>query len=460
VSKKRNLKRGAQRPFRFCIISLGCAKNTVDANGMAVLLLRAGYRSTDDPKNADYVIVNTCGFINPAREESLETLRDLAGALKSGQKLIAAGCWAQRQPDVLVKNVPQINGVIGTRVWAEIVPFLQNLDAEHNQSTQVFVERLLSTMPEEANAPGYAISGASSFLKIADGCNRTCSFCAIPAIKGQHVSRTMQSILRDARELQSLGVQEINLIAQDTTYYGYDLGVRDGLAQLLERMVVEVPEVPWIRILYAFPGFVSPRLIETIARNRQILPYIDIPLQHAHPEVLRRMKRPADIAEVRRTIAKLRHAMPDVAIRTTLIVGFPGETEEEFQVLLDFIKEMEFDRVGVFTYSHEMGTSAGKLRDDVLPEVKQARREMLMITQQAISQVRNRKLIGQRLQVLLEGEGDDLTVGRSYRDAPEIDGMVLIQDKLTPGHMVTVEVTEALEYDLMAKVVSDTHYSR
>jgi ribosomal protein S12 methylthiotransferase len=460
VSKKRNLKGGAQRPFRFCIVSLGCAKNTVDANGMAVLLLRAGYRSTDNPKNADFVIVNTCGFIHPAREESLETLRDLAGSLKSGQKLIAAGCWAQRQPDVLLQNVPQINGVIGTRVWTEIVPFLQNLSANHNQSTQVFVERPLATMPEEADAPGYAISGPSAFLKIADGCNRTCSFCAIPAIKGQHVSRAMKSILHDARELQSLGVQEINLIAQDTTYYGYDLGVRDGLAQLLEQMVVEIPEVPWIRLLYAFPGFVSPRLIETIARNPQILPYIDIPLQHAHPEVLRRMKRPADIAEVRQTIAKLRDAMPDVAIRTTLIVGFPGETEKEFQVLLDFVKEMEFDRVGVFIYSHEKGTSAGKLRDDVLQEVKQSRRETLMITQQAISQARNRNLIGQRLQVLLEGEGDNLTVGRSYRDAPEIDGMVLIPGKLTPGHMVTVEVTDALEYDLVAKIVSDAHYSR
>jgi ribosomal protein S12 methylthiotransferase len=455
VRKASSRKRGVKRPFRFYILSLGCAKNTVDANGMAILLQRAGFRPTEDLQNADYVIVNTCGFIHPAREESLETLRDVAGSLHRNQKLVAAGCWAQRQPEVLLKNVPRLNAVIGTRSWTGIASLLQDLSAGQFQSAHVLVEKHLSAMPEDADAPGYAVSGISAFLKIADGCNRTCAFCAIPAIKGRHVSRSISAILQDARELQAMGVKEINLIAQDTTFYGQDLGMDDGLAELLEQLVNTIPEVPWIRILYAFPGYISPRLIEVIARYPQILHYIDIPLQHAHPDVLRRMRRPDDVSEVRRTIANLREVMPDVAIRTTLIVGFPGETEAEFKTLVDFVREMQFDRVGVFVYSHELGTSAGRLDDDVPPDVKQARREALMVEQQQISLSRNARFIGQRLQVLLEGMGDDLTVGRSFRDAPEIDGMVLIPERLAPHQMVTVEVTEALEYDLMAKVVAN-----
>jgi ribosomal protein S12 methylthiotransferase len=456
VNKKRYDRRGAKRPFRFCILSLGCAKNTVDSNGMAVLLKRAGYYATDDPALADYVIVNTCGFIHPAREESLETLQALADSLKTSQKLIAAGCWAQRQPDVLLEKVPHLDAVLGARTWTDIVPLLQHLSSGQVKSTQVLVEEQLTAMPEDADAPGYAISGRSAFLKIADGCNRSCAFCAIPAIKGRHVSRTMEAILHDAQQLQARGIQEINLIAQDTTYYGYDFGLRDGLAQLLESMVKEIPEVPWIRVLYAFPGFVTPRLIDTITHHPQILPYIDIPLQHAHPGVLRRMRRPDDVDEVRLTIKNLRESMPDIAIRTTLIVGFPGETEAEFQVLMGFVKEMQFDRVGVFAYSHEDGTNAGSMDDDVPSDVKHARREALMLAQQDISLAKNRRLIGYRMPVLLEGVGDDLTVGRSYRDAPEIDGMVLIRDILEPGQMVTVEVTDAGVYDLVAKVVNDS----
>lgn len=454
MRKDRFQKRGEKRPFSFCLVTLGCAKNTVDANGMAILLQRAGFQSVQDPKKADFVIVNTCGFILPAREESLETLKELSETLSRNQHLVAAGCWAQRQPDVLLENVPRLDAVIGTRTWTEIVPLLQNLSAGQAKSAQVWVEKQLATMPEAADAPGYVVSGLSAFLKIADGCDRGCSFCAIPAIKGRHVSRSVQAILSDAQELQSLGVKEINLIAQDTTYYGHDLGMDEGLAQLLEQMVKAVPEVPWIRILYAFPGFVTPRLIEVIARYPQILPYIDIPLQHAHPDILRRMRRPDDVDEVRHTIENLRAAMPDVAIRTTLVVGFPGETEAEFQALLDFVKEMQFDRVGVFVYSHEMGTTAGKMDDDVPADVKEARREALMVAQQQISLARNASFIGRRLEVLLEGCGDELTVGRSFRDAPEIDGLILIPEILKLDQMVTVEVTEALEYDLVAQVVT------
>lgn len=453
MKKRNSRKRGAPRPFSFYIMSLGCAKNTVDANGMAHLLRRAGYRATAEPKSADFIIVNTCGFILPAREESLETLQALASTLRPQQKLVAAGCWAQRQPDVLLESIPRIDAIIGTRSWTQIVPLLHNLSTSSTVAPRVLVESKLSAMAEDVGAPGYVVSGISSFLKIADGCNRACAFCAIPSIKGHHISRSIEAILHDASELQSLGVKEINLIAQDTTYYGTDLGLKDGLVTLLEQLVSAIPEVPWIRVLYAFPGYVTPGLIDVIARYAQILPYIDIPLQHANPDVLRRMHRPHDMDEVRRTIMHLRDAIPDVAIRTTLITGFPGETDEEFRDLVNFIQEVKFDRAGVFIYSHEAGTAASRLADDVPMEVKHARREALMVAQQAISLERNASFVGRRLQVLLEGTGDNLTVGRSFRDAPEIDGLVLIPEIIQPDRMVTVEVTEALEYDLVAHVV-------
>jgi ribosomal protein S12 methylthiotransferase len=231
------------------------------------------------------------------------------------------------------------------------------------------------------------------------------------------------------------------------------MGLQDGLAQLLEQMLVEIPDVPWLRLLYAFPGFVTPRLIDVIAQSPQVLPYIDIPLQHAHPDVLRRMRRPDDIDSVRRLVEDLRAAIPDIALRTTFIVGFPGETEAQFFTLLDFVNAMRFDRVGVFTYSHENGTAAARFPDDVPPKVKEERREALMLTQQSISPRKNTALIGKRLDVLLEGTGDGVTVGRSYRDAPEIDGVVLIREELRPNRLVTVKITDALEYDLIGRVV-------
>lgn len=446
-------RRGVERPFRFSVTSLGCPKNTVDANGMAVLLQHAGYKATLDPQQADVVIVNTCGFIDSARRESLETLQDLAARLRPNQSLVAAGCWAQREPEALLAAVPELAAVIGTRSWTGIVPLVHQLLATRESDILSLIEDTAIALPENAGAPGYAVSGSSAFLKIADGCSRRCAFCAIPAIKGPNVSRTMDAILQDARQLQEMGVLEVNLIAQDTTFYGYDLGLKEGLADLLERLVVEVPDIPWLRILYAFPGYVTSRLIDVIAQHPQVLPYIDIPLQHAHPDVLRRMRRPADVDDVRRMVAQLRAAMPEIALRTTLIVGFPGETEAEFQTLLDFVNEMRFDRVGVFTYSHEAGTAAATFADDIPPEVKEERREAIMLAQQAISLRRNRSQVGRRLTVLLEGVGDGLTVGRSYRDAPEIDGLVLIHEVLEPHRMVTVEVTDALEYDLIARVV-------
>jgi len=438
---------------RFYIASLGCPKNTVDSSGMAVLLQRAGYEATQQPTEADVVIVNTCGFIGPARAESLEYLQELAEQSRGDQKVVAAGCWAQREPEKLLELVPELDAVIGTRTWQALPALLAEL--RQRPERLIHTEQRRAVLPEEAGAPGYALSGPSAFLKIAEGCSRQCAFCAIPLIKGPTVSRSMESILEDAARLQELGVLEINLIAQDSTFYGYDLGMEDGLAFLLERLVERVPRVPWLRVLYAFPGYVTPHFVDVMAEYPQVLPYVDIPLQHAHPDVLRRMRRPSDVGKVRRTVETLRERIPQVCLRSTFIVGYPGETEEEFLALLEFIEDMRFDRVGVFKYSHELGTPAAELEDDVPAEVKDARLDALMVAQQRISLEKNRDLVGQELTVLLEGVGDGLTVGRSYRDAPEIDGLVLISEELAPQRFIRVRVSQAMVYDLVGEPVSE-----
>jgi len=445
----------------FYLISLGCPKNLVDSAGLATLLQRAGYVAADVPEQADLLIVNTCGFIESAREESRTVLQDLVQTRKPGQRIIAAGCYSQRCPQELAEIVPGIDGLIGTRRWMDILTVVERLDerAEERRTRDVApgpVCHVLETPAVGQDVPGMprvAVQGASAYLKLADGCRRSCAFCAIPLIKGPAVSRPPDAVLADAAWLAGRGVQEIILIAQDTTDYGRDLGIRNGLAELLDQLVDAVPQVAWIRLMYTYPDRVTGRLIETMARQPQILPYLDIPLQHAHPDVLRRMRRPPDVGRVQRTIERLRAAMPEIAIRTTFLVGFPGETEAEFQTLLGFVDEMEFDRVGVFAYSHEAGTPAARLEDDVPPEVKEERRERLMAIQQPISLARNQALVGQTLDVLVEGQGDGMSVGRSYRDAPEIDGLVLVQAELPVGQVVPVRITAALEYDLVGETL-------
>lgn len=434
------------RQKSFYLVSLGCPKNLVDSTGLATLLERAGYVAAESAEQADLLIVNTCAFIAPAREESLGVLRELVQGKRPGQRLIAAGCYAERSPQELAAALAGIDGFIGTRRWAEIVPFVSQVGIS---SPPPLVGEGRGKV--EPDVPRVAVQGASAYLKIADGCDHACAFCAIPLIKGRAVSRPPAAVLADARWLAERGVQEIILIAQDTTAYGRDLGLREGLAGLLEQLVARVPEVPWLRLMYAYPGRITQRLIETMARHPQILPYLDLPLQHAHPDVLRRMRRPADVEETRRTIERLRAAIPDIAIRTTFLVGFPGESETEFQTLLEFVAEMRFDRVGVFTYSHEAGTPAARLTDDVPPEVKEERRERLMAVQQSISLAKNQALVGRTLDVLIEGQGEGLSVGRSRRDAPEIDGLVLAQADLPVGHIVPLRITAALEYDLVGE---------
>ena len=430
----------------FYLVSLGCAKNTVDSDSMAVLLNRAGYQAVEKPTKAQILIVNTCGFIHDARQESLDELRTLARKKKKGQILIAAGCLTQRWSEMVVEKVPGIDAVLGTRRWMDIIEVIDQLLVEH--------PRVLYHLPEtpgvgrdERGVLRAAVQGTSAYLKIADGCRRPCAFCAIPLIKGNLVSRPLEAILDDALRLEKTGIQEIILIAQDTTDYGHDLGLKDGLVNLLQQMLAKT-QIPWLRIMYAYPGFVSDRLIELMASNQRVLPYLDIPLQHSHPETLRRMQRPANIDWVHKTIEKLRAAMPHIALRSTFIVGYPGETDIEFEDLLKFIQEVRFDRVGAFTYSAEIGTASYALGDSISPQVKQERFDRLMSIQTNISHAINRTFVGKTLDVLVEGSGQGIYIGRSYRDAPEIDGLVVFEGQTTIGEIVPVHIKSALPYDL------------
>ena len=431
---------------RYHLVSLGCAKNTVDSHSMAQLLEREGFCAASSPEDADVLLVNTCGFIGPARDESLDTLRQMAAAKRPGQLLIAAGCLTQRYGAEIARQVPGLDGILGTRRWMDIVAVVER--ARRTRQPVYDLSDAATVAMDSDGVPRTAVQGASAYLKIADGCRRPCAFCAIPLIKGTAVSRPRSVILAEARALQAVGVQELVLIAQDTTDYGHDLGMRDGLAELLDDLAPDVSEIPWIRVLYAYPGYVTDRLIDVMARHANVLPYLDMPLQHAHPRVLKAMRRPANVEWVQRTLEKMRRVLPDLALRTTFIVGYPGETEAEFRELLDFVEATRFDRVGVFTFSFEAGTASEPLGDPVPEEVKQERHARLMTLQQSISLQNNQAQIGRRLQVLVEGQGDGLSIGRSYRDAPEIDGMVIVEGELRVGSMADVLIQGALEYDL------------
>ena len=435
-------------PKSFHLISLGCAKNTVDSSSMSQLMVKAGYRLSEKPEKASILIVNTCGFIGPARQESLEILADLAAHKRKGQILIAAGCLTQRYGAEVVRQAPGIDGILGTRRWMDIVDLVQQLRSGEHPKPLYHLPEAPGVGSDERGAQMIARQGGSAYLKIADGCRRPCAFCAIPLIKGSLASRPVDVILEEARFLQDLGVHELVLIAQDTTDYGHDLGMKDGLAQLLEKLVLEAPRIDWIRILYAYPGYVTDRLIDVMASHPQILPYLDMPLQHAHPATLERMRRPANIAWVYRTLEKMRIAMPELAFRTTFIVGYPSETEAEFQTLLDFIAEIRFDRIGAFQFSFEQGTPSEPLGDPVPAEVKQERYERLMERQAAISLQKNQALVGKTLSALIEGQGDGLSIGRTYRDAPEIDGLVIVEGELPVGEILPIKINGAMTYDL------------
>jgi ribosomal protein S12 methylthiotransferase len=432
------------------LITLGCAKNEVDSEEIAGVLQRAGYQLDAHTRTPDVIIINTCGFIEPAKQESLQVIRDALREKRAGntQKVIVAGCLVQRMGDALRQLLPEVDAFVGVGQMARFAEIVNATRQSHQPLTEIqpphhrwaeVTTRLRSRTPW------------SAYLKISEGCDHRCTFCTIPSFRGRHVSKPIERVLEEAHWLAQNGAKEINLIAQDTTQYGYDLYRRFMLPTLL-RELAQVEGIRWIRLHYAYPSRVSDALIEAMASLPQVVPYLDVPLQHVNRSILRAMRRPGDGATYLRLIQRLRDAMPAIAIRTTFIVGFPGETEAAFQELLDFLQQAQLDRVGAFLYSRERGTPAAEMPHQVPFRVKRERYDRLMRAQQPISLARNREWVGKEMTVLIEGYSEDgrYAIGRSHRDAPEVDGLVYVRQCNTPpGEFVAVQIEQADVYDLL-----------
>jgi len=447
--------------LKYHLITLGCPKNKVDSDGIEMLLRDATYAPTESPRDADVLIVNTCGFLEAAKEESISVLQDLGKRKRRDQILIAAGCLAQRNGDEVLQRVPKVDGLLGTRRWMDVVELLQGIRGGKDQRN--FQKYSLLGDPDVTYAsavPRPPVLGGSAYLKISDGCNAPCAFCTIPSFKGKLRSRPLDAVVDEANALVDAGAKELVVVAQDSTDYGRDWGEPNSLPRLLAAICNRTDDrLRWVRLMYAYPGHVSDELVETMASHPKIVPYLDMPLQHGDPRTLRRMRRPSRLEMVYDHVEKLRKAMPQIALRTTFIVGFPGETEEEFQGLLDFAEALQFDKVGAFRFSPEPGTPAALLPDPVPDEVKDERYGRLMEIQQPISLRKNQAQVGKRLEILVEGEGEvqgsgePLLLGRSYRDAPEVDGLVLVPgiSGVPAGEMFEVHINGAMEYDLVGE---------
>ena len=469
-------------PTRVGVISLGCSKNLVDTEVMLGHLQRAGCRFVLDPAEADVIIVNTCGFIEAAREESVEAILEAARLKEDGrlQRLVVAGCMVQRYRDELGASLPEVDAFIGLdelhtvvsgaglppaagsggpllRAGSASLPVIRAASAARPASATATAAWGAATYLYDDSTPRLTATPRwSAYLKIAEGCDHTCAFCAIPSFRGMFRSRDPLSVVREAQQLAANGVREINLIAQDSSHYGRDRGRADGLAELL-RDLDGVETLRWIRLHYLYPNTVTPRLIAAMAELPRVVEYVDIPLQHADTATLKRMRRGGTAASHLALLDRFRCAMPDAALRSTLIVGFPGESEAEFETLLDFVDEARFDHLGVFTYSHEERTAAYAADDDVPAAVKEERRDRLMAAQQRIAFERNSERIGRRVEVLVEGahpETEHLLVGRTRGQAPDVDGQVLINEgSAAPGDFAIVELTECAGYDLVGGIV-------
>ncbi len=455
--------------MKYHIVTLGCPKNAVDSEGMDGLLSTQGHQAVASADEADVIIVNTCSFIAAARSETLRVLKELANRKQPHQRLIAAGCMAQSHPQEITA-VKGVDATIGTQQWTQINVLVSQLDHPVIPLTPGQTAATIPLIPTSSNGQPTSYADwrttqirrtrhtPSAYLKISDGCNLRCAFCTIPSFKGDMRSKPVGAVLAEAQELVAQGTREIILVAQHLTDYGRDLGLKDGLAMLLDELCQVLPTDIWIRLMYAYPHGISERLITTMATHKQICHYLDMPLQHAHPATLRRMRRPPDTDQTLKLIAELRAAMPDIALRSTFIVGYPGETTAEFNALLEFLQTAQLDRVGAFRYSREPGTPAAELPDQVRPQVIERRWHELMRLQQQISFARNQRWIGRTLPVLIEGngsadDGSQLSVGRSFRDAPEIDGQVFVWGHFPIGQMITVRITQAAEYDLWGEAV-------
>jgi ribosomal protein S12 methylthiotransferase len=439
-------------PVRVGMISLGCAKNLVDGETMLGHLNRAGVEVTSDAARADVVLVNTCGFIDDAKRESIDSILEVARAKENGdvRRLVVTGCMAQAYAEDLKREIPEIDAFIGLDELELVTEAVRGELADHIPD-----QRGALKVYDHQN-PRLVSTGSYAYLKVAEGCNNPCTFCHIPAMRGAFRSRSIDDLVNEAQALEDRGVREIVLIAQDTTRYGEDLGLKHGLRSLVEALL-EKTTAPWIRFLYAYPATLDPGLFDVMAGNERFLSYLDIPLQHASRTVLKNMKRGGDAKSYRRLIDEARSIVPDLVLRTTMIVGFPGEEEEEFQELLDFVDEVRFDHLGAFTYSWQEENPGSSLGDPVPDDEKRRRHQLLLEKQQDIALAHNQALVGKYLQALVAGplpEMELLLEGRLRRQAPEIDGRLLINDgTASPGSLVEVEVNEAHPYDLVGRIV-------
>ena len=468
-------------------VSLGCPKNLVDSEVMMGLLARAGAELTRRAEDADVIVVNTCSFIDSAQQESVNTILEMAGHKTAGKakKLVVAGCLVERFRDQIRKDIPEVDAVVGTGELENILA-ATGIAPGTPKADSPFV--ILTSRPEGdaraaqgrfsrenwdgaiADLPNYlydeetprilATPGHMAYIKIAEGCDHPCTFCIIPQLRGQFRSRRFESVIAEAERLAQSGVREITLIGQDTTCYGEDFGLKDGLALLLEKLA-GIDELRWVRFLYAYPNKITGKLLETIAAHEKICSYMDVPLQHASASVLKRMKRGGGADVFLRSIEKMRRVVPDLTLRTSFIVGFPGETEKEFEELCDFVREAQFDWMGAFSYSDQDGAGAYALDKKVSPREIERRRKHLMSIQRQISKKKKKALVGREYDLLLEGESEEtelLLEGRTPMHAPEIDGKVFVNDfpeelDPQPGHFYRCQITEAHDYDLVAKII-------
>lgn len=436
--------------MKVLLISLGCDKNLVDSEVMLGLLNKAGHQLTNDETEADVVVVNTCAFISDAKEESINTIIEMGELKKTGKlkKLIVAGCLSQRYKDEIMKELPEIDVIIGATNYDKIVEAIgtdeESIVDDINYTPRPIAERIVTT------------NASMAYFKIAEGCNKLCTYCIIPHIRGRYRSMPMDSLIASAEKLASDGIKELVLVAQETTLYGVDLYGEKKLPEFLTKLS-EIEGIEWIRLLYCYPEEITDELIEVMATNPKICHYVDIPIQHSENAILKRMGRRTSREDIVELVGRLRTAMPDIAIRTTLISGFPGETQELHDGLVDFVDECEFDRLGVFTYSPEEGTPAAEYEDQVDGELAAKWRDEIMELQQEISYEKNQQMIGSTQKVLIEGYlvDDDVYVGRTYRDAPGVDGIVFVSApyELISGSFVDVKITEANEYDLTGVIV-------
>lgn len=439
--------------MKILFVSLGCDKNLVDSEMMLGMLQEKGFSFTDDEAEADIVVVNTCCFIGDAKEESINTLLEMAQLKENGQikALIAAGCLAQRYKEEIQKEIPEVDAIVGTTAIDSIVAAVE--EVLEGRKSNHYAD--LNAKPVTGKKRIVTTGGHFAYLKIAEGCNKRCTYCIIPKVRGNYRSVPIENLLKEASKLAESGVKELILVAQETTLYGVDLYGEKSLPKLLHELA-QIPGIYWIRILYCYPEEITEDLIRTIKEEPKVCNYLDIPIQHASDRILRRMGRKTDQADLRRIIGKLREEIPDICLRTTLITGFPGETQEDFEELLDFVDEMEFDRLGVFPYSQEEDTPAAEMEDQIPEEIKVERQSQVMELQQEIAFEKAEDMVGRVLTVMVEGKitDEDAYVTRTYRDAPNVDGYLFLNTTATlmTGDFVKVLVTDSNEYDLIGEI--------